>query len=683
MTGSRYVMRISLNVLNHMGLYLYSNTPAVLAEAIANAWDADASRVDVGLDVETKTITVQDNGVGMDLADINDKFLYVGYQKRQGAGEFRTPTGRKPMGRKGIGKLSLFSIANRISVYTRKDGAQSESFLMRADKIREAIEAEDPSTAKEYGPEPVPFDEKIATDIASHGTILKIGDLKKHRITSATSAGLKKRIARRFSVLGVYFRIFVDGEEVTFQDRDYFHKARFIFQYGGDYVRHCANLDSDTDTGQLMKYDRPFRLDENGKEHCSGPHEIRGWIAVAHRSNDLDGENREDNLNKITIVVRGKVAQEDILKDFRLGGMITKYLFGEINADFLDEDERDDIATSSRQSISEDDPRFGALKTFLRAELQHIWTETNKLKETKGLERALQENLPLREWYDDLPKRLQPRAAKIFAEIDKANIDEDRKKDFYANGVLAFERLKMDTAVEMLDSIDESNLELFLRFLADVDAIEAANYRQIVNERLKVIQKFGQSVAEDARERVLQEYIFDHLWLLDPAWERATQYANMEKRIQSVLPDSDANMRTDIRYRRVSAAHVVLELKRASRRLAKTEIEEQLTKYIRAVKEELKKDQEQAELPIEGICLVGKLPMGWDDLSERRTDEESLRPRRIRIMTYDELINNAESAYAKFLEATSSTEKLNVLLDRIRKYTPEDAGGELPVSEQI
>lgn len=28
MSEGRYVMRLSLNVLNHMGLYLYSNTPA-------------------------------------------------------------------------------------------------------------------------------------------------------------------------------------------------------------------------------------------------------------------------------------------------------------------------------------------------------------------------------------------------------------------------------------------------------------------------------------------------------------------------------------------------------------------------------------------------------------------------------------------------------------------------------
>ncbi len=680
MSDSPYVMRISLNVLNHMGLYLYSNTPAVLAEAIANAWDADATEVSVDLDADAKTICVKDNGVGMNLKDINEKFLYVGYRKRPPVGDLRTRMGRKPMGRKGIGKLSLFSIANKISVYTRKEGAEPESFRMDAHEIKRAIEAEDPSMAKEYSPTPIGF----VGPIPGSGTILRIDDLKKLRITTATTAGLKKRIARRFSVLSDDFRIRVNGEEVTLQDRDYFHKARFIFQYGGNYGQHCPNLDRDSDTGQPLKFDRTAEFDENGGRSTGGIHDITGWIAISRRSNDLDGDNRDDNLNKIAIVVRGKVAQEDILREFRLGGMITKYMFGEINADFLDEDDQEDIATSSRQSISEDDPRFRALKVFLRAELQHIWTETNTLKEKKGLDAAFEANPPLREWYQELPSRLRPRAARIFAEIDKANVEEDRKRDFYANGVLAFERLKMDTAVEMLDIIDESNLESFLQFLADLDAIEAANYREIVNERLRVIQKFQGSVTEDARERVLQEYVFEHLWLLDPAWERATEYSGMEERIQAVLPDgtpTGSTVRTDIRYRRVAGAHVVLELKRSSRRLAKTEIEEQLTKYIRAVGAELKRDPQQYRLPLEGICLVGKLPRGWEDANERRMDEESLRPRGIRVMTYDELINNAESAYSKFLEATSDTARLNSLLDRIRNYTAEGVNEELaPVS---
>ena len=49
-----------------------SNVPAVLAELIANAWDADASRVDVSVkeEGEGKRIIIQDNGCGMNMMQI-------------------------------------------------------------------------------------------------------------------------------------------------------------------------------------------------------------------------------------------------------------------------------------------------------------------------------------------------------------------------------------------------------------------------------------------------------------------------------------------------------------------------------------------------------------------------------------------------------------------------------------
>ena len=151
----KYYMTISLNVLNHMGLNLYSNTPAVLAEVIANSWDADATNVDVVFDIENKTITVTDDGCGMNRNDVNSKYLYVGYQKRPrdstAEGQLLTPKHhRPPMGRKGIGKLSLFSIANEIRVYTRVAGGEPEAFLMDADKIRAAINEEAPSEVGRY-----------------------------------------------------------------------------------------------------------------------------------------------------------------------------------------------------------------------------------------------------------------------------------------------------------------------------------------------------------------------------------------------------------------------------------------------------------------------------------------------------------------------------------------------------
>ena len=60
---------IDLNVLNHLGLGLYSSTPAVLTEIIANAYDADASEVRINLNIEDGIITIIDDGHGMTADD--------------------------------------------------------------------------------------------------------------------------------------------------------------------------------------------------------------------------------------------------------------------------------------------------------------------------------------------------------------------------------------------------------------------------------------------------------------------------------------------------------------------------------------------------------------------------------------------------------------------------------------
>lgn len=680
--NAKYYMTISLNVLNHMGLNLYSNVPAVLAEVIANSWDADATNVNVEFDLEEKTITVTDNGCGMDRDDVNSKYLYVGYQKRPRnmarGDEFLTPgLRRRPMGRKGIGKLSLFSIANKIRVYTRVSGGTTEAFLLDADEIRKAIDGEDPSQIGSYAPQPIPVDHNEPGD---HGTRIRITDLKKLRLTRAAVLGLRRRIARRFSIISdaARFAVTVNGDPITLADRDYFHKARFIYEYGADYARHCINLEEDDDGNITGAFSRPHAFDADGDANEDGPYRIKGWIAIAWRSNDLDGDRQadNDNLNKITIVVRGKVAQEDILQEFRLGGMITKYMFGEIEADFLDLDDHPDIATSSRQSISEDDERYEALSKFVESELRAIWTQTNTLKERAGLRHALSSNPYLKQWYEALrPPHLKKFANKIFGDIDKAGIEESQRQGAYANGVMLFEHLKMNHAMDLLDEIDITKVDEFLRYLRDVDALEAEHYRQIVEERLAIIRKLRVSVDEDAKERILQEYIFDHLFLLDPGWERATQFEDMERRMEEVLKNKEKRLRLDIRYtkyRRVAAAHVIVELKRRSVTVTKTDLESQVRGYMEALHGELlNSSKETAALPIQAVCIVGALPRGWDNEKTRQMDEESLRLYGIRVMTYDELIDNAFVAYGEFVAASESKGALRELMEQIRNFDPD------------
>ena len=666
MSKRHYKMTVSLNVLNHLGLNLYSNTPAVLAEVIANAWDADATNVNVDFDIAEMKITVEDDGNGMNFDDVNDKYLRVGYQKRVKEGVI-TRGGRKPMGRKGIGKLSLFSIANNITVYSKKLNEPGQAFELDAEDIKKQIDSEDPSISMSYEPKAIPFEEKIS----EKGTIIIISDLKKVRLTEASVRGLKKKIARRFGLIGDLqdFAILINGDKVTLEDRDYFHKARFLFQYGEhDYSEQCTNIDDHENS--IFK--RPNEFNSSDKSIENDVFSINGWIGIARHSNDLDdAENKDDNLNKITVVVRNKVALEDILQEIRLGGMITKYIFGEIHANFLDLDapDYDDIATSGRQSLQEGDPRYIALKSFLDSELRYIWRKTNKLKENKGLEEAISSNPHIKEWYDTLkPRSLRETAKKIFAQIDKAGVEETRKNELYANGILAFQALKMNYALDEFENIDFTNLDAFISYLKDIDAIEAGRYHEIVKGRLKIIDKLDENLEIDVIEKVIEKYIFDHLWLLDPAWERATAYADMETRMKKVIEgvQTQKAVISDIRYRRISGGHVIIELKRHSVSVTKTEIEAQIRKYIDAVEAEKRLIDEENKYPISAVCIVGKLPQGWVNEDFRKKDEESLRIYSIRVMTYRELIYNARSAYRKFSEASREMDDFLELIEKIR-----------------
>jgi DNA topoisomerase VI subunit B len=183
-------MSIDLNVLNHLGIRLYSNVPAVVSEAVANAWDADASEVSISLHVTSGEIVIEDDGIGMTEQDVNDKFLKIGYRRREG-GFARSPQGRAVMGRKGIGKLSLFSIAREIEIHSAKDGEVS-GLVMRLADIEEAIKA----GSTTYRPQAVK-----ATYASGHrGTKITLRHLRK--AIDHSEGPLRRRLARRFAVIG-------------------------------------------------------------------------------------------------------------------------------------------------------------------------------------------------------------------------------------------------------------------------------------------------------------------------------------------------------------------------------------------------------------------------------------------------------------------------------------------------
>ena len=116
-----YELRVGLPAVEGLGRGLYSNAAAVLTELIANAWDADATRVDITIkdDGDNSFVTVADNGCGMTPDQLNERYLMVGYRKRDNEGGESKMYKRPYMGRKGLGKLSVFAIADTLSVTSK------------------------------------------------------------------------------------------------------------------------------------------------------------------------------------------------------------------------------------------------------------------------------------------------------------------------------------------------------------------------------------------------------------------------------------------------------------------------------------------------------------------------------------------------------------------------------------
>ncbi|MHB1054043.1 MAG: BbrUII/HgiDII family restriction enzyme [Thiobacillus sp.] len=645
-------MTVDLNVLDHLGINLYSNIAAVLTEAVANAWDADAESVDIKIDLEGNWIEIVDDGIGMSVDDMNGKYLRVGYRRRDEDVEHgkTTAKGRPVMGRKGLGKLSLFSIANVIEVESAKDGA-AHGLRMTVAGINESVQKKELF----YSPESLPAGQITV----AKGTRIVLRDIKRQRLGRGVLA-LRKRLARRFSVIGEAhgFKIDLDGLPITPSDRGDLPMVQFLWKLGED------TLDL-TPANQLLEHESlPNRFDE-----WDADWKVSGWIGTARFPKQLDSEDA-GNLNGIVVFARGRLFHENVLDKLNDGRLYTKYLTGQIEADFLDADDAPDIATSDRQRVQEDDPRYGQLIAFLKSRLTQVekrWTEWRKKHE---VEKAKETSPALAEWLDTLPEGYKKSAETLIAKLSALPIDEEEdRKLMYRHGILAFERMKLrGSTEEFVTSIDSA--DRLLAVLADRDSLEASLYRDIVKSRLDAIRDFQTIIDEDAKERVLQKYLFDHLWLLDPAWERATGSPIMESRLTTEgvliedMTEKERLGRVDIAYRTNAGKHVIVELKKVGRKMGLLELVEQGQTYVDKLTKILR-EQNQTSPDIEVIFVLGKT-----------VDEEASNPDRLkssmtsispgsRIAHYDTLIRGAQEAYSAYIEKSKSLDKLEKIVDRI------------------
>lgn len=671
-----YKMTVELSVLESLGINLYSNAAAVLSELVANAYDADAGEVSItwqaqdGEATGTPTeVVITDDGRGMTQEQLNKQFLTAGYKKRDEEGTASPKWQRPYMGRKGIGKLSVFSLARVVEVYSAvADGAANGFRIVVAD-LEAAIRT--PNTP--YHPQPI----SVPTEFAKRGTTLILRDLKTKR-AALTAAALRKRLARRFDVLDDRepgaggFRITVNGKRITWQDRQELKRLQFIWEFGSETIPAKA-LPNDV---QRFVIPRTFVDDERGWR-------IRGWIGTTRTPTDLVEDKEAGSLKNIIVLARKRPIQEGIIEKLDFSRLFGNYVTGQIEADFLDLDdpEYDDIATSDRQRLIEDDERVVKLQEFLRSAFVTAAEQWTKARTTKEGDSALKDYPKLEAWVEQLDQYQQPAARRMIGTIAGLSFEKRdevaSRNDLFRSGVLAFARVGLRKNAEQLELLSNVTAEDLLPLLGQQDTYEAGLWTDILRSRVEAIAKMQELTDANEKEKVLQQHLFDHLWLLDASWERATTEPQMEEDLRRIEPglfpkdanDAEIKGRIDIRYATVGGRHVIVELKRYDRKVEAEELNAQGVRYANALASILQQQQRGDEVQkIEVVFVLGEEP-GTKGKGPTQSVAEyhasALRPSNGSFRLYDALIRQARNQYQQYLDASAKARALDELLDTL------------------
>lgn len=672
-TTAPFTFTVDLAVIESLGINLYSNAAAVLSELVANAWDADANEVNITWDIDNGTVVIEDDGTGMTAEELDQRYLTVAYKKRNVEGA-RSPLFDRPfMGRKGIGKLSVYSLASQIQVYSAKEGKAS-GFEISLKDLREHIDE-----GIDYNPDPA----EVPADMPSRGTRIVLRELNTKR-ASVTRAALRRRLARRFDVLKFAsdapdrFVIKIDGDAIGYDDRGDLKRLQYIWQLGVDEIpesntprvkRRWTVPESDTfvDEGRGWK--------------------LEGWFGTVNQPSELiDDEDKQESLRNILILARSRPIQEGILDQLDFNKFFGNYVTGQIRAEFLDVDGADDIATSDRQRLLEDDDRVQLLLRKLRELFNDAAEQWSKERPKEKFRQETARYPKIQEWVDHRPETQRRAARSMIGTIGALHLDRETDRPaLYKAGVLAFERIAIEDSTRDLERFADG---LFasdvLPLLATSRSYEDALYLQILRSRLEAIEKLERLINKDELEKVLQEHLFDNLWLLDPSWEGAAGDADMEislSRIRKGLlfdkseTENQKQGRIDIQYRSAAGIHMIVELKRYGRQTSVDELVEQGDKYHEALTEVIEK-QKQPSSGLNVVFVLGQRPSvrytGSKTLDERISND--LEHIGGRVLYYDELLRTAQQRYKEYRERKIDATTLDEVLASLDGMIPEPAG---------
>lgn len=545
----QYTMSISRMTVDKLGVKLYDKVSAVIAEIIANSYDADATevkviapmdkylatRIDGRVADEGYSIIIEDNGIGMHPDNVNGFYLTVGAERRIDPARGNTSRifSRKVMGRKGIGKLAPFGICGKIEVISaggktnvdnddKSNQKQYEiaNFILERNGILQ-------QTVDTYPPSIGTLDGKFSDNA---GTKIILTDFDRRRVPSMDQ--FERELSHRFGISTRDWKITLIDSTKTPTDPNH---AREVGTFSIPTMDNTTlKFEGPSDTSTTCDLSLYRVIGPNGqsmpgltagfKDDDGNSYGITGWVAYSREP------YKDDLMAGVRIYCRGKIAAQTSIFDHKAGftgeHSVRSYLVGELHADWLDITE-DLISTDRRDILWSHDigQKFQQWGQRIIQEIGKLSRDPMKkrvwdvFQERGKVDERIEKIFP-RDEHKDIRENAFEIIERIGSRIRQDELDEQDTVDSYVElGIMLAPHVTLDRKLKEATKAHVTPLDFISALLKTARVAELSSYGRVAEDRIKVIEKLEQLTGEQSTEEAdFQNLIKEAPWLINPQW---------------------------------------------------------------------------------------------------------------------------------------------------------------------
>ncbi len=459
-----YKISVDTRILELLGPNLYTNIYYVLAELIANAYDASAHNVYIIS--KDNEIIVEDDGNGMSYPEDIGKYLNVAKETRTSEDEAYTKDDlhRRKMGRKGVGKLAALSVSKEVHVMTIKNGDKSGFILSRKvpDDTKQLQGIEERDIKFEY--------------ITEHGTSIIMKD-PEYRLNKSVDS-IKRNLLKIFPLVNETFRIHIVNSKqhvlIDNFDKEMIKQLGALILIGdefkslGEYFTNDYKGKANSENLFKEKDTISYKLSlENkaGKEQEYNL-EIKGWLGVYKSTKGKKGALDTDFPdNFVSLFANNKLGEFNIIPIIGKNKLNEVYVVGQLHVDLFEETSLPDMALSNRQGYRTDDKRYEIVKR----------EAIDLLGEITGM-RTLYAKLGKQEQQKKEQEILTKQEKQLKEEVEKYNNEISNE---ISKGI---EEITSDISLEKVRNIVETKTKKFQKAIGIKQKIEGDKKKILISQ---------------------------------------------------------------------------------------------------------------------------------------------------------------------------------------------------------